>query len=258
MGRTPLQPGIKVISLDAPASDSANEYWWGTGQIHVKPRTPDHPWLVANEFVCARLAAAVGLPIPAGEIGQDQSDRVAWVTTVIDLNGQLVAPEDVRAIVAREPDLVAGVFVFDVWILNIDRHDENVISHPKLGLWVIDHDQALGGQRTGIPGALAALQDDALGFHAFGDADLDRARLRAWGDRVRAVPRSAVERLVTEGCRRGLYSKDVAAAVVNFILRRQGDVHRLVTRSLPRGGIELDVSADGIAGGTTVEGNEPE
>jgi hypothetical protein len=188
---------------------------------------------VANEFVCARLAATIGLPVPPGELGRDYTEQVQWVTAVVGIDNETPAPEDPAVLAVREPDLAAGVLVFDVWILNVDRHEHNVISHRKLGLWVIDHDQALGLRRTGIPGALDQCKDAPVDRHIFRNCPLDAERLHAWGQRVRNVPRSALRRITVEGARRGLYSSALATELLDFIVHRQSAIHKLTALSLP-------------------------
>lgn len=232
MGRAPLIPGIKIVTYDSLASDTTNDYWWATGVLHVKPVTFEHPWLVANEFVTARLFTAIGIPIPAGEVGLDPQGRTAWVTTLVGIDGEPPGPEDPRAVLSREPDVITGMFVADVWVLNEDRHEHNVLSHSTIGAYAIDHDMALGGRVTGVPGALANMKDRSLGYHMLADAGLRADRLHNWGKRVQAVPRTAIERITAEGRRRGLYNQDVSDAIAEFVLHRQADIHRLVTRSL--------------------------
>src|SRR4051794_11509855 len=76
------RPGIQVLTLDA-LGDGSNETWWGTGRVFVKPSAPDHPYLATNEFIAARLATAVGLPVPMGDVGAYGDDRAAWVSAQI-------------------------------------------------------------------------------------------------------------------------------------------------------------------------------
>lgn len=237
MARTPaVEPGFKVLTKDYPANlDDPDDAYWGSGRVFVKPRRENEPLRVGYEFLAARLAAAIGLPTPASEVGQDFEDRQAWVSAVVDLRGEDVAPEDPSVLLAREPDVSAGIFVFDVWTLNSDRHEENVLSHPRLGVWMIDHEKAFGAVHVRNPDALADddIRNRALTFHLFRDLSLDHASLRAWAERIRQVPRSAIEKAVYEGHVRGLYAAGTRDALVVFLLHRQREVHTLVERSLP-------------------------
>ncbi|OLT19602.1 hypothetical protein BJF78_36075 [Pseudonocardia sp. CNS-139] len=148
----------------------------------------------------------------------------------MDLDGEDVAPADSADLVRRYPDLAAGIFVFDVWTFNCDRHEENLVAHERLGLWAIDHEHAFGALRNADP---AKAMGDALTYHVFRDLDLDQARLHEWGERIRGLPQTAITRTVYEGYERRLYKAPVREALHTFLLHRRADIHRLVTRSRP-------------------------
>ncbi|MFJ9787808.1 HipA family kinase [Amycolatopsis sp. NPDC101161] len=237
-----VRPGLKILTKDGPAAEGANDCWWGTARVLIKPNQTDHEWLVAIEYVTARLAAAIGIPVPAGELAELPPDgQVVWVSAVVEHGGEQFAPADAQVIAAQAPDLAAGVFVFDVWILNEDRPDHNLVYHQEVGLWAIDHEKALAGPNMGRDGELASIQesplvaDAARGVqeHALRGCQLEDQRLRSWGDRVQHVPRSAIERLVTAGRVAGLYGKKQANEIADFLLHRQQNIHRLVRLSLP-------------------------
>jgi hypothetical protein len=224
---------MRIATQDAaPASGGSHESWWGTAEVLIKPTVFDHPRRVANEFVATRLAAAIGIPVPLGEVGIDVEQRVSWLSGVIRLPGGEVAPEDPRALLSREPDICAGTFVFDTWIFNEDRHDENIIYHPSLGIWLIDHDQAFGG--TDVPDAsrLGNLANSPLAYHMFSDEVLRADYMRSWGCRVQSVPQSAILRIMSEVERRGLVTRDQADHLGSFVLERRSSIHTLVRRSV--------------------------
>lgn len=243
MARKQIRPGLKILTKDGLAADGANDCWWGTARVLIKPNQIDHPWLVAIEYVCARLAATIGIPVPPGELGELPPDNdVAWVGAVIEYEGGQLAPADPQVIAVQAPDLAAGIFVFDVWILNDDRPDHNLIYHDDLGLWAIDHEKALAGPQMGHPGELTKIRDSPLVAdptqgvqeHAFKSCRLDANRLSSWGQRILYVPQSAVKRLVSAGRTAGLYDKYQADEIADFLLHRQQNIHRLVRLSLPQ------------------------
>lgn len=232
-----LVPGIRVVEYE-PDNDGEGG-GWGLGRIFVKPNRPDMPWLVANEFLGSRLATAIGLPTPPGDLGQDPNHPLLWVTTVIEAEDMPFAPADTDALVEREPDLAAGIFVFDVWILNIDRNDENLITHPrKLGVWVIDHEQAFAADKTGEPGIPGRCRDRALPWHLFRDSSLDQGKLADWSARVLHLPPSVIKRIVNDGARRDLYDREMVTELVDFISYRQQRIRNLVRLSLPDGKVQ--------------------
>lgn len=237
MARSRLVPGIKVVSYGAR---SGRHGCWGTGRVYIKQNTPDHRWLIANEYLSSRLATMIGLPTPPGDLGQDYARQPLWITTLVEYDGEPPAPEETPILAAREPDLAAGLLVFDVWVLNVDRHESNVCSHPKLGMWAIDHDQAFAYTKTGNGGSLAECQSEPLRWHLFRNSGLDPSLLHIWGQRVRNVPPSAIKRLVSDGSRRGLYPASLNSELTQFILHRQTQIHRLVNLSLPPAKVQAE------------------
>lgn len=232
MPRPPrVEPGFRVLSSDGPlwANDPDGSYW-GRGRVLVKPSAGEEPRAVAFEFLASRLMAALGLPTPAGEVAAELQGRTSWVSTVVDLDGEDVAPPDASHLVERYPDLAAGMFVFDVWTLNCDRHEENFVAHDRLGLWAIDHEHAFAALRNSDPMQAVG---DVLTYHAFRDLDLDEAKLHVWGERVRGLPRSNISRMVLEAYERRLYRAPLRDAIQAFLLQRRTDIHTLVSRSRP-------------------------
>ena len=249
-----IEPGFKVLTQVALSTDDPDDSYWGTGRVFVKPQHRDKPMRVGYEFLAARLAAAIGLPVPAGDVGQDINARKAWVSAVIDYQGQEFAPERPELAVARQPDIAAGIFVFDVWVYNADRHEENLISHEKLGMWIIDHELAFGAVQLESPELLPHLNDRELRFHVFRDLPLDETYLQEWGERIRAIPATAIKRAVSEGFLRGLYPAPVRDSLITFLLHRQKEMHRLVRQSRPAPPPEPDGAAgEGLVGGATEE-----
>lgn len=232
MPRPPrVEPGFRVLGSDGPLyPDQPNGSYWGRGRVLVKPGAGDEPRGVAFEFLAARLMSALGLPTPAGEVAIELEGRTSWVSAVIDLDGEEVAPADVEYLVQRYPDLAAGIFVFDVWTLNCDRNEENLVAHDRLGLWAIDHEHAFADLRNADPAKAVGFP---LSYHAFQDLGLDTARLHEWGERVRGLPQSTVVRTVHEGYERRLYRAPLRDALQTFLLQRRTDIHTLVARSRP-------------------------
>lgn len=228
------QPGIQIRSFDGLAGDDANGSYWGTASVLVKPDTPEAPNGVAAEFLSTRLANAVGIPVPMGDVALDFRNRVVWVSALVQLDGEELAPPDPTEVVARSPDIAAGIFVFDVWTLNGDRHDENFVYHSQVGLWAFDH--ALGVGQL-YQSSFANLQQEInrpLTFHELRSEALQPARLHQWGERIRGLSRTAIERSILEAQQRGLITVEDRAGITELLLQRQTNIHRLVQRSLPQ------------------------
>ncbi len=119
----------------------------------------DRPYCVANEFICAELAHQIGLPIPPFAITQSNQFPAVPIFSTVDINfdGRDFSPVEPEYCVKHLEDLCAGVLVFDVFIANSDRHDENIVVNDDLTpteLYLYDHDVALLGYFKGhcLPG----------------------------------------------------------------------------------------------------------
>lgn len=243
MSRRRGVPGLELVSYTRDGTGSVENAYFGTARVYVKPNQPGNPFVVANEFISSRLASMVGLPVPVGEVAKDAAGEVVWASALIGLKGQEPAPPAADVVLRDEPDLAAGAFVFDVWIANDDRHDDNVIYLPSIGFWIYDHDKTLGGRLTGLPDALTPYRDVPLTTHMFKGEPLDDALVGAWVQRVRGAPATAIKRILQIGATLGLYSSSAQAGIMEFLEYRRRQLPRLVSRS--RGQEDADA-----AGGT--------
>lgn len=87
---------------------------------------PEHPTVGANEWIAARLADALGLPILDHRI-------VAMGTELFFASGWMQKPTFYPAIDGEifrrceNRDRAYGVVVFDAWLINKDRHGANLV-----------------------------------------------------------------------------------------------------------------------------------
>jgi hypothetical protein len=101
--------------------------------------------LVVHEYLAARLANSVGIPVPFGEVAGIHANREAWVSAIAGRDGKLYPPPRMEDVVENERHILAGIAVFDVWIFNPDRAEQNLIWSEDIGVWAIDHDMAFCG-----------------------------------------------------------------------------------------------------------------
>jgi hypothetical protein len=250
VSRHHVTPGLQLVSFLSEGTGSLERAYFGTANVYVKSDLPEHPAVVMNEYVCARLAAMIGMPVPVGDVARDAAGALVWASALVALNGQEPAPPDATELLSAEPDLGAGMFVFDTWVGNEDRHDENLIYHPKLGLWLFDHDKTLGGTKTGDVNILNRYRDQPLGFHLFRGIPLSAEHVGAWIQRVRSVPSSAILRSLHQGVALSLYSSAVRDGIMGYLEHRRQQLPQLVTRSL---GLKVDAVTDSAAEATVGE-----
>ncbi len=102
---------------------------------------------VVNELLANRLAIAVGLPVPPGELLVDDNGVIHYMSLYFGIDGETPPPIDFKEFVAQRPRLAAGTLLFDLVIGNYDRHVYNLAFQPEAGLETIlfDHSEALFG-----------------------------------------------------------------------------------------------------------------
>ncbi|MGY2036598.1 hypothetical protein ACW9HF_15050 [Nocardia gipuzkoensis] len=224
------EPGIEIHSLDAITDEygGSNDSWWGMANLHVKAQDGDAPYLVANELICCRLAAALGLPVLPGEVAYLPDGRKCWATPQLRHGGAGLPPTRQTEILSVYGSTVAGALVFDCWVQNDDRHEDNFLFHPRLGMWLIDHEHSLAGRSGEHFGATTNLTP--LRYHGFGAAPLSSDDLQYWIRRVRSTPVAVIELALQEAYERGLLvPKPRVKSLRSLLIDRQGKIESLVS-----------------------------
>lgn len=223
------QPGIHVRSLLASVDGASHDVWWGDAHVITKPPNAENPRLVANELICARLAWSLGLPVPAGDVGNALGQGQAWVSAQLEAD---FAPPDVVEVVSREPRISAGAVVFDTWVGNGDRHEGNILYHRTVGLWLIDHDAALcAWDGDPVVEACADRADDPVTLPFFKHALLPPQHVEFWIRKVQTLPMSVVREILADTRRRRLIDADTERAYLRYLLHRKNSLVTLVSRS---------------------------
>lgn len=127
-----IKPGLRVTEISARPEFGTKDIWIGSSKSYVKIQDGDAPRLVAHEFMAARLANGLGIPVPFGEVAHLDDHRIAWAVAHIGSSGEAFAPPDMSVLYSRTPHVLTGISVFDTWIHNVDRTDENLIWHEGL------------------------------------------------------------------------------------------------------------------------------
>lgn len=223
------QPGVDVARLDEWIDGTSQEVRIGRANIFYKSGE-DHPLLPANEFIASRLATALGLPVPAGDVGRDERETLGWVTLEVP-NALNYSPPNPQEVVAREPELSAGCIVFDVWVGNHDRHEKNIIYHRNIGFWLIDHELALGGAAEDL-GTLSSQASLPGRLHFFATARPSEPQIEAWVQRVRKLPVSVVDGTLREARARRLVTTAQRDAIRGYVILRQKHLAGLVAQTL--------------------------
>jgi hypothetical protein len=198
--RSTLRTGSNAVAV------SAYKIWatgpavgiGATAPMHVgiagiaKTNAP-HATVVANELVCNQLATALLLPTPPGFLIQ-HGGAPYYVSLNFNLAGHNLPPADPAALVAAHPELAWGITLFDAWVLNDDRHAQNIAFDTATNhVQIFDHSHALFAKRAQMPANAAAL---GFGNQCLAPRLTTVAGLLKWHARFVALPEFFVRTVV--------------------------------------------------------------
>lgn len=230
MARPPkLRPGIDLLGLNnLPGDDipyGTKNVFWGTAQIHAKIPEPDQPLMIANEFIGARLAIAIGLPGLPGEVAHYQNEKV-WVTPQISEDSALTPPPMSEELNSKFPYIAAGIKVFDIWVANQDRHNENILFSPKIGAWLIDHEDILAANHGhDIDYSFDGWMD---GTQFLGSVSLDNPHVKEWCHKINNIHASIVPPIINEAYARNLLDAKYRDKYKSILLDRGQNIIKIV------------------------------
>lgn len=228
----PLAASI-IYSLDiaGPVGVGATGALWGTLGCIVKTNNAGAPHLVANEFVCGRLAAVLGLPVPPVLVA-DTPHGVACMMLRFGKGGEKPPPADAQALTNDHPDLAAGVLAFDAWIANNDRHPSNFAYAPNLIAPVIfDHGQALLGCNDK---GLERLKNIVSKPCASGPIALFMKRadlLAKWIERIEQLPEYFIGDVCNEAVNLKCLKSGESSELKTFLLERRANLKALLKQA---------------------------
>lgn len=220
-------PCYKVFQWGSPIGDGV------TGALYVfvagvaKQSSTPHPYIVANELLCNRLARAILLPVPPGFL-LERDGEPCYASLDFNLSGEQLPPANVPRLVNEKPRVAAGIVAFDIWIVNGDRHRRNIAYDTvQSKVHVYDHSHAFfqypdGRQRL-------RQNEDRLGLNGHCvAAELNTlAYVEEWINRIRAIPQYYVEEAVKDATDAGLPEGEVDFCV-EFLLDRRDRLAGLV------------------------------
>ena len=228
--------------------DPVGEGVSGSRYINVtgvaKTNVPGEPHIVANEYVCARLATAVGLPVPPGFLVK-KGDEPWFVSMDFNLSGNVLPPILPDLLLAHNPQLCAGIVLFDAWVLNPDRHAKNLAHDTTTDAVVIfDHSRALmPTDRPQREYAEAMVDKPAIGAHCLAAVLKDASTFKYWHQRLMAVPEHQITDALKDAAEVGLepgnvdffrqYLLDRRVALPNIVANNTGVFPSLNLGTLP-------------------------
>lgn len=225
----------RAVFYDDPGDESRPSGDKGVGYtkcLHKKP-WEESRYLIPNEVICAEFGKLIGLPIPPYAVTYS-IDGTMWFSSLYFNFDEEELPDVL-------PDCFwehlrkwhSGVVVFDIFVMNADRHDENIaVDNPTrpTAFRLFDHDQSLLGGAThkalGVSRLVA--NRDMLGIseptggmrNDFIDEMTDSRSMSPWIMRIKDLKDWMIDNCVDAGARYGL-SNEESTALKDFLKVRR-------------------------------------
>jgi hypothetical protein len=202
-----------------------------------------HPYVVVNEWIAANIAQYLRLPVPPfGIFWNPGKSRMFGSINFKRADSRLV---NVNAgqLWKGHPRLVCGIVIFDIFIVNSDRHIGNIKvdkpTDPK-EIHVFDHDRAIFGSSPG--GGIQRLRELAnrLGVgagsasggskHCLLDIIDDADHFQEWIERIGLMPNNYINDLCEGGQKLGASRKEINA-LIDFLCERKEILGDLISQN---------------------------
>jgi hypothetical protein len=196
----------------------------------AKTNAADHPYVVANELICTRLAQVLLLPIPPGFMIQHNS-LPYYVSLDFNLSGHQLPPASPSALMSAQPLIGAGVLAFDAWVVNTDRHRNNLaFDTTTKQVQIFDHSHAL----YATDGTSMKSHENDIGFlqwHCLAGELRSLDDILTWCDRITSIPDYYIRAVVDDTIEEGL-PQAAAAACYDFLIERRTKLPDLFSKGV--------------------------
>jgi len=194
-------------------------------------------YCVANEGVCGAIARSLLLPVPPGAIFGTSDPKVPFCYGSLDFNlsGESLSPVNPTEFIAELADVCTGVCLFDIFVMNRDRHRGNLsvdmeAEPPRLSCF--DHGHALFGAIAGQAEGVLTGDDTHLSRFGANDHCLIPALptdeyFEGWLDRIEQLPQFQIEGFCRSAIGLGINEREAEAAT-ECLLFRQNRIRRIV------------------------------
>jgi hypothetical protein len=222
----------KIWAIGQPVGDGVS------GSIHVgiaaiaKKSNAVEPNIVINEQFCNLLAHALFLPCPPGAL-LDNSGEIYFCSLNFNLAGQALPPTPISTVIAEFPELCWGVLLFDVLVMNPDRHSRNLsYDRNTKEIQIFDHSRAFLTLKETIENRIAD-NTGKLGFsgHCLKTEINTMIGFDYWVKRIKSIPDYVIEESVKSICQNG-FPKDKRTITVEFFKTRRNNIDSIVMNNL--------------------------
>lgn len=192
----------------------------------AKPSNSRHPFAVVNELICERIGRFIGLPIPPGCI-VTKGQIPYFVSLNFNLSGEDLPPIIPSKVIAEQSYLSWGVIVFDAWMVNCDRHNNNISYDTYTQqLHVFDHSHALLCGSNPFE-TMEVREQKIFNIHCLAKHVLNQNGLSDWINRVQMVPDYVIKDTVNDA---GTYctSASTISQCVDYLLKRRDNIESII------------------------------
>ena len=198
----------------------------------AKKANANEPNIVINELFCNLIARSLFLPCPPGALLENGGEHY-YSSLNFNLAGQALPPAPITQIAANFPEICWGVILFDVLVMNPDRHNKNLsFDRTTNVIQIFDHSRAFLPCKSNIDTAIKD-NNGKLGFsgHCLKNEISTMNGFDYWTNRIKILPDYVIEESVTEISHIG-FPIDKKALTIDFIKSRRDNIDSLITSNI--------------------------
>lgn len=222
----------KILAWGAPVGEGVSGARYVNVSGVAKTNSEREPNIVASELIAARLGQAILLPIPPAFIVD--RDGAPWFASLnFNLAGESLPPVNGAQISDKFPSITAGIILFDIWIMNKDRHCRNLAYHNATErLQIFDHSRALMPHQDQRAFAERHRTRLAIGpRHCLAPYIVDAHAFSLWFERIRGVPQYYLKAVLEDAIDVGLRADNVDF-FLNMLVERRERLPQLIDENL--------------------------
>jgi hypothetical protein len=197
----------------------------------AKKSKANEPHIVGNELVCNMLARMLLLPCPPGALLENNGE-VYFCSLDFNMAGQALPPAPAAIIVSEAPELSWGVTLFDILVMNPDRHPQNISYNLQTkDVTIFDHSHAFLTPNGDVDATLSNNKDKpSIGGHCLA-AELNTwSGFKVWSGKIKSLPDFCIEGVIEAGCKAGIPHGKMNT-IYDFMKQRRDTIDTVVTNN---------------------------